>query len=441
MGEEFDYGDVLVLDEDSLLMDMVLEMEPEKEVEKRLMPVPSKKQGEVRAIPTKSAKGKTKAVKAKVIASEATVSEGEDKRDKDKQRSPFGDESVKIYLREITQTRLLSNDEEILLTKRYQETRDPEIRSRLITSNLRLVVKIAKQYMYYGMDLLDLIEEGNIGLMRAIDKFDPDAECKISTYATWWIRQGIARALADKGRLVRIPTHRGGKFLEMMGHVRKLTKEFGRTPTVEEIAGRMGITVAWLTKLQVDMQVPCSLDRPINEDNGGEMTLGEMLEDSRPNPEESIIATKDTPEIDRVLELLEPIERYILMVRTGMTYALTASDIEAVVGITEEQMGGIATRVAEKLQPPEGVLYDRIACIAWADKVNLDCLDAQEVFVFCHRFGLWQGDVVTLDGVAKTISRTRERVRQIETVALGKIRKYLKLKKDPKKNIWIERGA
>jgi RNA polymerase primary sigma factor len=294
----------------------------------------------------------------------------------------------------------------------------------LIERNLRLVVKIAKKYIFYGMPFLDLIQEGTIGLFRAIDKFEPGRGLKLSTFATWWIRQGITRALANKNRLIRLPVNKMEELTKMIRITSELTGGLGREPTIEEIAAQMGVPEKWLTELKKDVEQPLSLDRPVGDEADADL-LGDMVADHRPNAEEIMVKGKGVLEVEKFLSLLNPKERYIIMVRFGMTYDLTAEDIEAVLGISESQMNAIESCVAEKVQPPKEILYRQEACIEWAKRAEVKGLSAHEVFVFCYRFGRWQEESVTLTEIGMTLGVTYERVRQVEARALDKIRRYV----------------
>ena len=352
--------------------------------------------------------------------------EDEDVEDKKKQSaeqdSPFADDIIKLYLKEIGGIPLMTKEEEFKTAVRYRETGDPAARTRLIEGNLRLVIKIAKKYMYFGMPFLDLIEEGNLGLFIAIEKFEPEKGFKLSTYATWWIRQAITRALAVKSRIVRLPVHRVDEILKMIRVTRELTNEQGGRPDLKEVAERMGESVERVEYLRSISKIPYSLDRPIDESDEDGYVFGDTVEDERPNAEERVISEKADSEVERLLKLISPQERYILLLRFGMTYDLTMEDIKAVLGIDERKMYEIENRVAKRMQPPEGVLYDRAACGEWIERVQLDDLDAEETFVFCYRFGRWEGYRATLEEIGDTLGVTRERIRQIEAKALEKLR-------------------
>ncbi|KKU89899.1 MAG: RNA polymerase sigma factor [Candidatus Wolfebacteria bacterium GW2011_GWA2_47_9b] len=322
--------------------------------------------------------------------------EDEDVEDKKKQSaeqdSPFADDIIKLYLKEIGGIPLMTKEEEFKTAVRYRETGDPVARTRLIEGNLRLVIKM------------------------------PEKGFKLSTYATWWIRQAITRALAVKSRIVRLPVHRVDEILKMIRVTRELTNEQGGRPDLKEVAERMGESVERVEYLRSISKIPYSLDRPIDESDEDGYVFGDTVEDERPNAEERVISEKADSEVERLLKLISPQERYILLLRFGMTYDLTMEDIKAVLGIDERKMYEIENRVAKRMQPPEGVLYDRAACGEWIERVQLDDLDAEETFVFCYRFGRWEGYRATLEEIGDTLGVTRERIRQIEAKALEKLR-------------------
>lgn len=435
VADDDDFDGILVLDEDVFLLQALIDtVTPVRKPVKALVPAvklsavvtePIKAQGQKKEVTVKKTVSRKKeSATGKEREEKKSASEDEDEKQKnDAASNPYADEGLRLYLKEIAKTPLLTKSEEIELTKRYWESEgaDRDARDRIITANLRLVVNIAKKYANLGMPFLDLIEEGNIGLLKAVEKFDPRKEMRLSTYATWWIRQSVTRGLADKSRVIRLPVHKVEELTKLYRVETYLRKKLGRVATEEEIMREMGVTEDRLMKLRRDTKAPVSLDSPIGDEEDGE-GLGDMIEDRRPNAEEIVIAGKSAPEAERLLELLKPLERYILMLRFGMTYALLQSDIEAVLGITEHQMSGIESSVAKKIQPPDDVLYRQIACSEWIEKASLSGLNKREVFVFCHRFGRWQGDPVTLEMVGLTLGVTRERVRQIEMGALLKLR-------------------
>ena len=186
-------------------------------------------------------------------------------------------DTVKMYLRDIGKYPLLTREEEIELAKKIEQG-DIEARNKLISCNLRLVVSIAKKYMNRGLQFLDLIQEGNIGLMKAVDKFDYNRELKFSTYATWWIRQGIQRAISDQGRLIRIPVHMGDIISKLSKVTRQLVQEKGREPTTAELAERLEMPEEKILYIQRISQDPVSFETPVGQED--DSYLGDFLEDT-----------------------------------------------------------------------------------------------------------------------------------------------------------------
>lgn len=440
MNSEFE--GVLVLDEDDGLVQMIQKLASQKEirpvkekptaVRPRTVSVPEKKKPPEReekpAAPIREEKPKTMTPKKKrpVKEKKAVEDDAEEEKEVSRGDNPFGEDAVRSYLKEMAKFKLLTADEEFAIATRYRTTGDAEARELMIKGNLRLVVNIAKKYMYFGMPFLDLIQEGNLGLFLAVDRFEPEKRCKFSTYATWWVRQSITRALAVKSRTVRLPVHRVDEILKMIRVIRSLTNELKRKPMVEEIAERMGLPVERVELLRSISKLPYSLDRPLNEEDDDGYVFGDMVEDTRPNAEEVVTTNKAAPEVERLLESVNPQERYILLLRFGMTYDLTAQDIKTVLGLTEDKMRMMESKIAEKMTPPEGVLYDRAACGDWIERVKLDALDSDETFVFCYRFGRWEEYRATLDEIGKTLGVTRERIRQVEKKALEKMRRRVR---------------
>jgi len=226
------------------------------------------------------------------------------------------EQGMQIYLREIGRVDLLSPDEELRLARRAKHG-DAEARDRMIKANLRLVVRIASEYARLGLPLLDLISEGNIGLMKAVDRYDPDVGTKFSTYAAWWIKQGIRRALANQGHTVRLPSHLVDKLFQMRRAQEALLHELGRAPTGAELAGRLGISEAEARRWQELSRETSSLDVPIGGDEGS--TFGEMLADDRAAlPGEVLNDRQLKSEMMRHLGELDERGRHILVRRFGL---------------------------------------------------------------------------------------------------------------------------
>jgi RNA polymerase primary sigma factor len=269
------------------------------------------------------------------------------------------DSGIKIYLREIGQIPLLTPEQEIELAAKIKKG-DKEARSLMIRSNLRLVVKIAHDYANLGLPLLDLISEGNIGLMKAVGRFDPAKGGKLSTYAAWWIKQSIKRALANQSKTIRLPVHLVDKISKMRRVAMQMSEELGREPTDDELAEEVGLSAGKISQLKTVSIRPASLDAPISDDDTTE--FGEIVGD---------------------LEALTPFER---------------------------------------LQDKN--LKDEVGDL-------LSVLDDREKKIIFSRFGLDGGKAKTLEEVGKKFGVTRERIRQLQNIALMKLRRALQKKEKP----------
>lgn len=269
------------------------------------------------------------------------------------------DSSLKVYLREISRTPLLTPEEEVKLAGKIKRG-DKDARTHMIKANLRLVVKIAQDYSGYGLPISDLISEGNIGLMKAVERFDPKKGGKLSTYAAWWIKQSIKRALANQSKTIRLPVHMVDKIAKMRRISTILAEALGREPTDEELADEVGLPRRKLAMLKQASQRPTSLDAPINE---GEATeYGEIIGDDRAE---------------------DPLE------------SLSERNLQG-------ELGGL-----------------------------LDVLDKRERRIIDERFGLTGKTPMTLEEVGREFGVTRERIRQLQNVALTKMRKALRRKDKP----------
>ena len=269
------------------------------------------------------------------------------------------DAGIKIYLRQIGQIPLLTPEDEIRLAAKIKKG-DPEARSLMIRSNLRLVVKIAHDYANLGLPLLDLISEGNIGLMKAVERFDPAKGGKLSTYAAWWIKQSIKRALANQSKTIRLPVHLVDKISKMRRVSLQMSEELGREPTDDELAEEVGLSVSKVSQLKTAAIRPASLDAPISDDDSTE--FGEIVSD---------------------MDALTPFE----LLRD------------------------------ENLRNEVGDL--------------LTVLDEREKKIIFSRFGLDGGKPKTLEEVGKKFGVTRERIRQLQNIALAKLRRALQKKEMP----------
>jgi RNA polymerase primary sigma factor len=272
----------------------------------------------------------------------------------ERERSSYdGDTAIKLYLREIGQVKLLTPQEEVELAARIKKG-DKKAREQMIKANLRLVVKIAHDYEGFGLPLLDLISEGNIGLMKAVERFDPAKGGKLSTYGSWWIKQSIKRALANQSKTIRLPVHLVDKISKMRRVAMKLQEEFGREPTDEELGEELGISASRVGQMRTAAIRPASLDAPIGDDDSN--NFSEVVQDEN----------ADTP-----YEHLE----------------------EKTVTVMLQEM--------------------------------VKTLDEREGTILRYRFGLDGGSERTLEEVGQRFGVTRERVRQIQNIALNKLRKMI----------------
>ena len=269
------------------------------------------------------------------------------------------DPSVRIYLREIGQIPMLTPEEEINLAARIKKG-DREARALMIKANLRLVVKIAHDYVNLGLPLLDLVSEGNIGLMKAVERFDPTKGAKLSTYAAWWIKQSIKRALANQSKTIRLPVHVLETMLKMRRVSLQMSGELGREPTDEELAEELGISSGKVSQLKTASMRPSSLNAPIGDDDSSE--LGETVGDENSRTPFELLSDKNLRE--RIDDLFTP-------------------------------------------------------------------LDERERKIIVRRFGLDGGKPKTLDEVSKEFGVTRERIRQLQNLALAKMRAALSQREQP----------
>ncbi len=259
---------------------------------------------------------------------------------------------VRMYLKEIGKISLLSLDEELELSKRIEEG-DEEAKAKLAESNLRLVVSIAKRYVGRNLGFLDLIQEGNIGLMKAVDKFDSSKGYKFSTYATWWIRQAITRAIADQAKTIRVPVHMVETINKLKRVQRQLTLELNREPTEEELSKKLGIPedkVREIIKISLD---PLSLETPIGEEEDSH--LGDFVKDeSSMSPEEYAINEVLKDEIAEVLLTLTEREEQVLKLRFGLEDGTcrTLEEVGTIFGVTRERIRQIEAKALRKLRHP-----------------------------------------------------------------------------------------
>ena len=262
------------------------------------------------------------------------------------------DDPVRMYLREIGKIPLLTYDEELDLAKRILDG-DEEAKQKLTESNLRLVVSIAKKYVGRGMLFLDLIQEGNMGLIKAVEKFDYNKGFKFSTYATWWIRQAITRAIADQARTIRIPVHMVETINKLIRTSRQLLQQNGREPTPEEIAKEMEITPEKVMEIQKIAQDPVSLETPIGEEDDSH--LGDFIQDEdSPAPQDSAAHTLLKEQLEEVMNTLTPREAMVLKLRFGLEdgKARTLEEVGKQFDVTRERIRQIEAKALRKLRHP-----------------------------------------------------------------------------------------
>ena len=262
------------------------------------------------------------------------------------------EDPVRMYLKEIGKVPLLSAEEEVELAKRMADG-DEEAKKRLAEANLRLVVSIAKRYVGRGMLFLDLIQEGNLGLIKAVEKFDYHKGFKFSTYATWWIRQAITRAIADQARTIRIPVHMVETINKLIRVSRQLLQELGREPTPEEIAAELDMPVERVREILKISQEPVSLETPIGEEEDSH--LGDFIQDDNvPVPAEAAAQTLLKEQLDEVLDTLTEREQKVLRLRFGMDdgRARTLEEVGKEFNVTRERIRQIEAKALRKLRHP-----------------------------------------------------------------------------------------
>jgi len=274
-------------------------------------------------------------------------------------KSPTND-PVRMYLKEIGKVRLLTAFEEVHLAKKI-EAGDMKAKRMLVEANLRLVVSIAKKYVGRGMLFLDLIQEGNLGLIRAVEKFDYKKGYKFSTYATWWIRQAITRAIADQARTIRIPVHMVETINKLIRTQRQLLPKFGREPTPEEIARKMKFSAEKVREVMKISQEPVSLETPIGEEEDSH--LGDFIEDSEvETPSDAASFTMLQEQLQEVLNTLNDRERKVIQLRFGLQdgHPRTLEEVGREFGVTRERIRQIESKTLGKLRHPNrsGVLRD-----------------------------------------------------------------------------------
>jgi RNA polymerase primary sigma factor len=261
-----------------------------------------------------------------------------------------GDTAIKLYLREIGQVKLLTPQEEIELAARIKKG-DKKAREQMIKANLRLVVKIARDYEGIGLPLLDLISEGNIGLMKAVERFDPAKGGKLSTYGSWWIKQSIKRALANQSKTIRLPVHLVDKISKMRRTAMRLQEELGREPTDEELGEELGITSSRVAQMRMAAIRPASLDAPIGDEDSN--NFAEVVQDeSADTPYEQLEEKTVTRMLQEMVKTLDPREATILRARFGLDGGpqKTLEEVGQKFGVTRERVRQIQNIALKKLR-------------------------------------------------------------------------------------------
>lgn len=265
----------------------------------------------------------------------------------------YSDDSIRIYLQQIGKIPLLSSEEELKIAQKIKDEGCQMSENILVNANLRLVVSIAKKYTGRGLSLLDLIQEGNLGLMKAAKRFDYEKGYKFSTYATWWIQQSITRAIADKARIIRLPIH----MIESLGKIRKatleLTTELGRTPTKQEVAYRLGLSVSKLSSVVKSAQSTVSIEAPANQKEDSTKIGDYIVDESTITPDSRVSQENLLDEIRRMLNQLSVKERDVLILRYGLDNngdKKTLDEIGTQYGVSRERIRQIENRAISKLK-------------------------------------------------------------------------------------------
>ena len=288
-----------------------------------------------------------------LIEEENQEEDGEDKNLKEDYKNYATDDSVKAYLQQIGKIPLLSFEEEMKIAKEIKENNSIIAKETLVNSNLRLVVSIAKKYIGRGLSFLDLIQEGNLGLIKAAEKFDYEKGYKFSTYATWWIQQSITRGIADKSRMIRLPVH----MIETLSKIKKatfdLSIELGRMPSKEETAERVGIPVSKLTQLLKCAQGTISIETPANQKDDSSKIADYIVDETDSTPDTKVTQESLLDDVKRILDQLNPKEKDVLILRYGLDdngQKKTLDEIGNRYGVSRERIRQIETRAISKLK-------------------------------------------------------------------------------------------
>ncbi len=277
----------------------------------------------------------------------------EEKEVKEDYKSATSDDSVKVYLQQIGKIKLLSYEEEMKIAKEIKENNSQKAKEILINANLRLVVSIAKKYIGRGLSFLDLIQEGNLGLMKAAEKFDYTKGYKFSTYATWWIQQSITRGIADKSRMIRLPVH----MIETLGKIKRATIELStklnRTPTKEEVAHAIGMSPSKLSSLMKSAQSTISIETPANQKDDSSKIADFIIDDSHLTPDTKVTQENLLTDVHKMLNQLNQKEKDVLIMRYGLDddgQKKTLDEIGSRYGVSRERIRQIETRAISKLK-------------------------------------------------------------------------------------------
>lgn len=282
------------------------------------------------------------------------LNEAEKDDDKEEKESDvLTTDSVRRFLNQVGKFDLLTREEEIELAKRYAETGNKDAKEQLILANMRLVVYIAKKYAGHGLSMEDLLQEGSVGLMKAVDKFDYTKGFHFSTYATFWIKQSITRAIVNDGKTIRIPVHNYEKYWKLTKATKQLELKLGRYPTIKEIAEESELSVEQIREYSVMFNDTVSLDKTVNEEE--DTSLGDFIELDAPSPEEIVINGELSRILNEILMTFPQRERDIVIMRFGLNGndPMTLDEIGKKIGVTRERVRQIESKVIRKMQHPK----------------------------------------------------------------------------------------